>query len=372
MWLPAASSTVGVIAFRCAASIVPRPFDKSFCSRRQLVLGVPALVAAATLARAQSRPEKPALRLAVGGKTTLYHLPLTVAEQLGYFKAEGLDVELQDHAGGGLAEQALVHEQAEVAAGGFEHVMGLRQRGNNCRAFVFLGRAPQLVFGVNPRGLPEFRDMSQLKGRRIGVSAPDSSTHWFANYVLARGGLAPHDVEFVNVGTSTAAVMAVREGRIEALSSIDPVVTMLEYRGDLRVLRDTRSLRGTKDVFGGPMVGGCVYAQQDFLTRYPNTTQALTNAVVRALKWLQTAGPSDIVRAVPEAYMYGDRAIYLAALDKAREAVSPDGMASEDGILTALRVGVQHGAAVPSSRPVVADTTYTNEFARRAKQRYMA
>ena len=104
--------------------------------------------------------------------------------------------------------------------------------------------------------------------------------------------------------------------------------------------------------------------------RYPNTVQAVANAVVRALKWLQTAGPSDIVRAVPESYMYGDRAIYLAALEKAREALSPDGMAAEEGVATAHRVVAQYpngSAAVRSQAP---GTTYTNDFARRAKAKF--
>jgi len=337
---------------------------------RRLLLGAPALVLAARIARAQDAPERRALRLAVGGKTTLYHLPLTLAEQLGYFSDEGLEVELKDHAGGGLAEHALLQGQADLVAGGFEHVVFLRGRQVNCRAFVSLGRVPQTVFGVSARALPDFHHVSQLRGRRIGISSPGSSTHWFATMLLARGGVAPGEVEFVNLGTTTAVVGAVREGRIDALSSVDPAVSLLEFRSELRVLWDTRSLRGTKEAYGGPMPGGCLYAPQDFIVRYPRTTQALTNAVVRALKWLQTAGPSDIVHAVPEAYMYGDRAVYLAALEKVRGAFSPDGLASEDGVLTALRVIARYGALKAPLPPIAPGSTYTNDFARRAKLRY--
>jgi NitT/TauT family transport system substrate-binding protein len=363
---------VAPVVFTAFVCHVSRSIALSAISRRHLLVGVPASIAAAGLASAQERPERRSLRLAVGGKTTLYHLPLTVAEQLGFFAAEGLEVELQDHAGGGLAEQALLHDKADVAAGGYEHTVLLRERGVNCRAFVALGRAPQAVFGVGARSMPEYRNVWQLKGRRVGVSSVGSSTHWFASMMLARHGLAPSDVEFVNIGTTTAAVDAVREGRVDALSSIDPVISMLEFRNELRVLWDTRSLRGTQDVLGGPMPGGCVYARQDFVVRYPQTAQALTNAVVRALKWLQTAGPRDIVRAVPEAYMYGDRAIYLAALDKAREAFSPDGLLSDDGVLTALRLIARHGAPRGGLSPIAPGATYTNDFARRAKQRYQA
>ena len=360
------------IAATVPAPEVSRRSEPFLPSRRRLLFGAPALICAAGLARAQELPELRALRLAVGGKTTLYHLPLALAEQMGYFKAEGLEVELQDHAGGGLAEQALVQGRADVAAGGFEHVVLLRERGVNCRAFVSFGRAPQTVFGVGTRAMPDYRHVSQLKGRRIGISSLGSTTHWFATLVLARGGMAPGDVEFVSLGTTTAAVDALREGRIDALCSVDPTISMLEFRGELRVLWDARSLRGTQEAFGGPMPGGCVYGPQDFVVRYPRTAQALAHAVVRALKWLQTAGPRDIVRAIPEAYMHGDRAIYLAALEKAREAFSPDGLMAEEAALTALRLSARYGALKGPLPPIAAGSTYTNDFARRAKQRFLA
>ncbi|QTD44206.1 ABC transporter substrate-binding protein [Ottowia testudinis] len=332
---------------------------------------VAATLSAHGAARSQERPEKPEkpkLTLAVGGKTTLYYLPLTIAEHLGFFAEEGLEVELQDHAGGGLALQSLLHGRADVGAGGFEHTILLRQRGLTCRAFALLGRAPQLVFGVGTRALPDFREVSQLRGRRVGISAPDSSTHWFARMVLARAGVAAADVEYVGIGTSTAAAAALREGRIDALASVDPVISLLEFRGEIRVVADTRSPRGTQELFGGPMPGGCVFAPQAFVVRYPQTVQAIANATVRALKWLQTAGPSDIVRGVPEAYMYGDRAIYLASLEKARAAFSPDGVVSEEAVTTAHRVVAQYGGGF--TRVQAPGATYTNDFVRRAKLKF--
>ena len=62
-----------------------------------------AMLAVATLAPpafAQA-PEKPKLQIGVGGKPLFYYLPLTIAERNGYFKAEGLDVEILDFPGGG-------------------------------------------------------------------------------------------------------------------------------------------------------------------------------------------------------------------------------------------------------------------------------
>jgi len=85
------------------------------------------------------------------------------------------------------------------------------------------------------------------------------------------------------------------------MSNLDPVITLLQRSGDLKVVSDTRIVAESERVFGGPMPAGCLYAPQTFIDKNPNTTQALANAVVRANRWIQAAGPGDIIKAVPEA-----------------------------------------------------------------------
>src|SRR3989442_12916855 len=100
-------------------------------------------------AQAQGKPEKPKVSIAVGGKAAFYYLPLTISEQLGYFKAEGLDVEISDFAGGARALQAVVGGSADVCSGAFEHTIDLQSKNQMFPAFVLHGRAPQIAFGVS-------------------------------------------------------------------------------------------------------------------------------------------------------------------------------------------------------------------------------
>src|SRR3954464_8004384 len=112
--------------------------------RRQLALLGTASLLAPTLLRAQA-PEKPKLTIAVGGKNLLYYLPLSIAESLGYFKSEGLDVTISDFAGGSRALQAVVGGSADVVSGAFEHTLNMQVKGQRLRAFALQGRAPQIV-----------------------------------------------------------------------------------------------------------------------------------------------------------------------------------------------------------------------------------
>jgi NitT/TauT family transport system substrate-binding protein len=192
-----------------------------------------------------------------------------------------------------------------------------------------------------------------------------------AKLVLSRAGLAASDVSFIGVGTSAGALAALRSGQIDAMSNVDPVMTMLEQKNEVRIIADTRTLKGTHEVFGGPMPAGCLYAPMEFVRKHPATCQALAHAIVHALKWLQTAGPGDIIKAVPETYLLGDRALYLASFNKVREALSVDGVLPEDGARTALKALASFDATLKADK-IDLSKTFTNEFARKAKDRFKA
>ena len=315
---------------------------------------------------AQSKLEKSKVSIAVGGKAAFYYLPLTIAEQLGYFKAEGLEVEISDFAGGSRALQAVVGGSADVVSGAYEHTINLQSKGQKFQAFVLQGRAPAISMGISLKTLPNYKTLADLKGKKIGISAPGSSTNMVANLILSRAGLKASDVSFIGVGTAAGALTAFRAGQIDAMCNVDPVMTMLEQKNEVRIIADTRTLKGTVDVFGGAMPAGCLYAPVEFIEKNPNTVQALTNAMVRSLKWLQTAGPSDIIKTVPESYLLGDRALYLASFNKVREAISPDGIIPEEGPRTALKALTSFDPSVKPDK-IELGKTYTNEFAKKSK-----
>ena len=333
------------------------------------------VVAAATLAipaiHAQPRLEKSKVSLAVGGKAAFYYLPLTISDQLGFFKAEGLDIEISDFAGGARALQAVVSGTADVCSGAYEHTINLQSKNQMFQAFVLQGRAPQIAFGVSVKNMPNYKTIADLRGKKIGVSAPGSSTNMLANLVLSLGGLRSSDVSFIGVGQAASALAALRSGQIDAISNTDPVMTMLEQKGDVKIISDTRTLKGTLEVFGGNMPAACLYAPAEFVEKNPNTCQAMTNAIVRGLKWLQTSGPGDIIKTVPQSYLLGDRALYLASFNKIRESISLDGIIAEDGPRTALKALASFDPAIKPEKIDLAKT-YTNEFSRRAKERFQA
>ena len=175
--------------------------------------------------------KKSDLIIAVGGKTTLYYLPLTIAEQLGYFKDEGLSVEIQDFPGGSRSLQALIGGSADVVSG--------RLRAHHRHADQCPEAGGVRAAGDQPWDLAGHRHgqggrLFLAEGSQrdaVGVTAPGSSTQMMVNHLLASVGLTPDDVSIVGVGTGAQAIAAMRGGQLDAISNVDPVMMLLEGRG---------------------------------------------------------------------------------------------------------------------------------------------
>lgn len=313
--------------------------------------------------------EKKDVHVAVGGKASLYYLPLTIAEQLGYFKEEGLNVIIADFAGGSQALRAVVGGSADVVSGAYEHTLNMQPKGQYLQCFVQQGRAPQIAIGISAAKAKTYKSPRDLKGLKVGVSAPGSSTHMIVNYFISKDGLKPSDISVVGVGLGATAITALKSGQIDAVSNTDPVMTKLEQDGDVKIIADTRTLKGTEQVLGGPMPAGCLYAPVDFIKKNPNTVQAMTNAIVRADKWIHTASAQDVLRTVPESYLLGDKALYLFSFNKVKEAISVDGTISDAGAKTALRVIPAFNPEV-KAQDIKLSLTYTNEFVKKANAKY--
>ena len=326
-----------------------------------------ALLAAA---HAQSQAlEKKKITVAVGGKTLLYYLPLTIAERKGYFKSEGLDVEIVDFPGGAKALQAMVGGSADVVSGAYEHTINMHAKGQPIVAIALQGRYNGIVLGVSKAKAAQYKSPADLKGMKVGVTAPGSSTHMSVQNLVVKAGLKSDDFAAIGVGASAGAVAAMKRGGIDAISNLDPVITKLETDGDIVVVSDTRTAKGMKDVYGGAYHAGCVYAMSDWVRKNPNTTQAVVNAMVRAVLWLRTASVDDVIATVPTEYYGSDLALYRGSLIKNKEGFSPDARFSMEGAQNVHKV---LSAFVPEVQKAKVDLaqTFDNAYADRALKKY--
>lgn len=329
---------------------------------RTLAAAASVLLAIGGGAMAQSK-----VTVAVGGASCLCYLPTVLAKQLGNFEKAGVTVDLVNFQGGSQALKAVIGGSADVVSGYFDHTVALAAKQQFLQSFVIYDRYPGLVLVVAPSQTGKIKTVADLAGKKVGVSAPGSSTDFFLKYQLKKAGLDPASTAVIGVGLGATAVAAMEQGQIEAAVMLDPAVTLLQTRyKDLTILSDTRTQKDTQAVFGGDYPGGALYTRLDWIEAHPKEVQALTDAIVSTLAWIHSHTPEEIMAKMPPDMVGEDKAAYLAALKNTIPMYSTTGLMDPKGAKAVLDVFSIGSAEVAAANIDVAKT-YTNAFVEKAK-----
>ena len=328
------------------------------------VLGAVAVVMLAGAALAKDGLAQ--VKIAIGGAGCLCYLPTVLAQQIGAYEKAGVEVELINFKGGSQALTAVLGGSADVVSGYYDHCVNLAAKNKSLSAFVTYDRYPGLVLAVSPKHAAGIHSVKDLAGRKVGVSAPGSSTDFFLKYLLRRNGVDPDKVGVVGIGLDSTAVVAMEQGQVEAAVMLDPAVTLLQGKyKDLKIFSDTRSRDDTLAVFGGEYPGGALYAPADWIAKHEKETQALTDAIVATLQWIHGHTPEEIMAKMPEDLVGGDKALYLAALKNTIPMYSTTGLMDPKGAQAVLEVFSQSLPEVANAK-IDLSKTYTNAFVERA------
>jgi NitT/TauT family transport system substrate-binding protein len=251
---------------------------------------------------------------------------------------------------------------ADVVSGYFDHCVNLAAKNQALEAFVVYDRYPGLTLVVNPKQAGVIKSVKDLANKKVGVSAPGSSTDFFLKYLLSKNFVDPNSVAVVGVGLGATAIAAFEQGSVDAAVMLDPTVTQLQARNkDLLVLSDTRTQKDTLAVFGGEYPGGALYTKSAWIAAHPKETQALTNAIVATLKWIHSHTPEEVMAKMPENLVGPDKALYLAALKNTIPMYSTTGRMDPKGAQAVLDVFSQSSPAVRDAK-IDLSKTYTNKF----------
>jgi NitT/TauT family transport system substrate-binding protein len=304
--------------------------------------------------------------LAIGGASCLCYLPTVLAKQIGAYEKAGVDVNLVDFKGGSQSLTAVLGGSADVVSGYFDHTVELAAKKQHLQAFVIYDRYPGLVLVVSPKETGKIKSVKDLAGKKVGVSAPGSSTDFFLKYQLVKAGLKKDSAAVIGVGLGATAIAAMEQGQIDAAVMLDPAVTVLQNKyKDLTLLSDTRTEKDTRAVFGGDYPGGAFYTRPEWLKSHAKEAQALTNAMVATLKWIHGHSAQEIMEKMPPNLVGADKASYLAALKNTIPMYSTTGLMDPKGAEAVLNV-FKIGSPDVAKANIDITKTYTNAFVEKA------
>ncbi|HEX7127431.1 MAG TPA: ABC transporter substrate-binding protein [Thermodesulfobacteriota bacterium] len=337
-------------------------------SRRGLAAAV-ALLAALWSAGPAAAQQRLPVKIAVGGASCLCYLPTVLAERIGAYEQAGLDVELINFKGGSVALTAVLSGSADIVSGYYDHTVNLAAKKKAMKSIVVYDRFPGLVLVVSPKATAQVKSVRDLVGKKVGVSAPGSSTDFFLKYIARKHEVDPGRIAVIGVGLTDTAVAAMEQGQVDAAVMLDPAVTYLQNKyKDLRILSDTRTQADTQAVFGGDYPGGSLYSTVDWVEKHPKESQALAEALVRTLRWIHSHTPEEIMAKMPKEFVGEDPALYLSALKNTIPMYSKTGLMDPKGARAVLDVFSQSSPEVAQAN-IDVTRTYTNEFVEKAAQK---
>jgi len=313
--------------------------------------------------QAAAKDQPSTVKIMVGGIDKVIYLPAKLTEQLGYFKAEGLDVQLLSEPAGAQAENVLVSGDVEGVVGFYDHTVDLQSKGKCITSVVQLAKVPGEVEVVSAQQAGAITSAKDFAGKRLGVTSPGSSTDFLTRYMAVRAGLKTSDYTTVKAGAGQTFISAISNGGIDAGMTTDPTVAQLLTTGKAKVLYDMRTEQGTQAALGGLYPAASVYMDCSFVQENPQTVQKLVNAFVRTLQWISTHDAEQIATKMPADYGKGDPALYAKAIADSMPMFTSDGRMPAEGPGNVLRVLASFNETVIAKKDTIdLSQTYTTSF----------
>ncbi len=321
-----------------------------------------AACALACVTSARSAP----IQLMVGGIEKQIYLPAALADRLGYFREQGLDVQVLSDTSGGHAEDGLLTGSVQGVVGFYDHTIDLQAKGKFVQAVVQFSQAPGEAVVVATRQADAIRTPGDFRGHTLGVTGLGSSTHLLMQYLVMQHGVKKGEVTVAGVGSGDAFTAALREGRIDVGMTTEPTVSRLLKSGDARLLVDLRTPAQAASELGGLYPAACLYMSAPWISTHHDEVQRLVNALVKSLRFIAGHSAQEIAAKLPADYMAGDRALYVSTLQQSKSMFTTDGLMPAGGPDNVLRVMRAAERAVVG-KPIDLSRTFTTEFARAAR-----
>jgi len=301
------------------------------------------------------------ISIMVGGAAKIIYLPAKLTEQLGYFKDEGLDVEILSQPAGVDAENELLAGAVQGVVGFYDHTIDLQSKGKEVQALVIFGQVPGEVEMVSTKASATLKSMADVKGKTLGVTGLGSSTSFLTQYLAQRAGVPTNQYTLLPVGADNSFIAAIKQERIDAGMTTEPTVSQLLKMGDAKVLVDMRTIEGTRAALGGTYPASSFYVQRAWAESHKADATKLSHAFAKTLNFIATHSADEIAAKMPKDYYAANKDLYVAALKASLPMFTKDGKMPADGPETVLKVLSSFNPSVKGKHIDLAKT-YSNEY----------
>lgn len=205
----------------------------------------------------------------------LVHIPPYLAKDLGYFKEEGLDVEIVSFEGGVGSLRAMMAGSADLALTSADPPISARAQGAPIKMIV--STSPLLEAVMTVQG--NIKDVKDLKGKKIGIQEPNGFADIFSRRLLGMAKIKPDEVQFIS--TSTA-------GRVPALLTGQVDTGVMHVEQAIRAIKRNPNLRNLVnfwEVFPDAFYN-VIVVQEKTLKEKRELLDGFVRAVIKASRYM--------------------------------------------------------------------------------------
>jgi NitT/TauT family transport system substrate-binding protein len=304
----------------------------------------------------------PTVTMMVGGIDKQIYLPYQLAQQLGYYKKYGVNMQLSTEQSGGVgAETAMVSGQVDMAGAWYVHTIDFQAKGKNVISVAQLSGAPgEREMCAKGSGVTS---PAGWRGKSVGVTDIGSGTDNLTLYLAARSHVTTHEFNRVAVGAGPTFVAALQHDRIACGMTTQPTAGAIQSQGIGTSVINLATTSGAQQWLGGAYPAAAVLAQASWVASHQAVVQKVVDALVATMHWIHTHSAADIANAMPASYTSNGittKAAYTAELAQDKGQFLPDGMMPANGPATVLSIEKFVGNV---TGPVNMAATYTNAYA---------
>jgi NitT/TauT family transport system substrate-binding protein len=310
----------------------------------------------------------PTVKMMIGGIDKQIYLPYKLAEQLGYYKEQGVDMQLSTEQDGGVgAEDAMVSGQVDMSGAWYNHTYDFQLEGKDVISVVQLSGAPGERIMCNPKA--NVHSPADIKGKNMGVTDLGSGTDTLTQFIASKAGLkSGKDYKTVKAGAGATAIAAIKNGLADCVMTTQPTVTAMESQGVAESAIDLATTDGANKAVGGNWPAASIIAKKEWVDANKDTVQKVVNALVKTMHWIATHSAQDIADKLPSDYVQNKnitKADYVKALTADKGQFLPDGLMPAGGPKTIAEMFTTLGKDVSKIKYT---DTFDNSFAIKANQ----
>ena len=327
-----------------------------------------AVIFALAVAHAAHAADAPALRKVKMTIPVVAHsmTPVYLAQSKGFFKEEGLEVDITSTGGGGPDIRALIAGDVEFSFTTGDNVILAQQEG---KKLLMVASGLNKLFinwainkeTANAKGITESTPLPErlkaLKGLTVGFTNPGALTAHLAGFVTRKAGYTPQqDVNMIAIGAGPTWLAALENRKVDAALTAPPVPETAVTRGfAIPFLSYTEY-----DRLGIPeFLMENLIARPETVAKDAELVRNMVRALVKANKWALQSTPEQVAEALKPFLGQTDPALLLAGAKAVLPALSPDGRTSERSVSSTQDMLEQAGLL---KKRVSYSEVVTNEF----------